>query len=472
MKTVNKILPLLALVLVTLYSHGSYASETTSDSGELQIHQCRSKTPKGTILFVHGGPWNKPKQDVFELIKGFIDDLTESYNFVAPEICAKHSNEQTKQYIEDIHKAYTYILENFPNTDIYMISHSLGAHWGGQYLLDKKKNKTIKKWVILSGTTHHGAAGLKRYIEDLSEYWDAVKQYQENNLTTLQKTDDDKISLGHPTTKTIVQNLGRHVKWREVTVKIALDQRYKITGVSASHNPIMDYELNRKMSVGLNVDRLPNIPVLIIHPIDDWNETVDIGLALYKELSQKERDVRFVTRESGGHSWHKDIRKESHPDSYSQLFGSLSLFLSGAVSQIEDSSPSLKLVEDYLSKNPSFNYAKLYDKFHKGSDIEISPHKNQNHFIHNGCYTPDWYPNKITVNHANLMKAMKGLDQLEILFKDIITSKVTAQDIGKRQKEFFSELAELRKKDKKMTPLLVGEMWYYQLMMQWFKTEK
>jgi pimeloyl-ACP methyl ester carboxylesterase len=338
-----------------------------------------AENPKGVILWVHGGPFENPIGEGLKTRTDFFKGLVkEGYTVIAPSIPQSISGDRNKEYKKILNDTAKWISQHFPNQKITLLAHSLGGHWTGQTLRDQDSSlrKLSYRWVILSGTTHHGAGDIKRYMKNpesfLKEIVDSAGLVTWDNNDPLFYSD---------TNFRLCQNLfgySQYLHWLNFTVgpNSVMEKRYQI-GCDCLYNPIMSGELNESLSVAYHTHGLPDIPTLVIHPVGDMAVTVDTSYFFVKKCLENKRDnVYFSVSLKGTHNWMTNISKSSAPESYSENFKKIISFLNE-----EDFTPhtqeSLIFVEKYLDANPALNYVKAHSDFLKNNSVSFYSFPNE-----------------------------------------------------------------------------------------------
>lgn len=327
------------------------------------------------VLFIHGGP----RIDFNGAIKTqepFFTDLAEKkFMVIAPFFPCDQLKQPDVDYRDLLDSTAQKIADKFPSLPLYVISHSYGGHLTGRTLLRANAlSQNIKKWVVMSGTTHQGAGSLRRFqsIETIAK---PIPKDEQNRIIW-----EDSCPSFNSSNTEIFANYCKILT--PLNVVAGEDRtRFSIDGykeVDYINNSLFSKDLNKELSVHYHFPKLEHrFPVLIIHPTEDCAVTVDVGLGFFKALQKKEWPVQFATEGNSPHNWMKKGTPHSEDPSYQQLFGTLNRFLTNESLEREEVENAVATAEAYLKENPDLNYMDLFRCFHRNEPIEYSSFSNE-----------------------------------------------------------------------------------------------
>ena len=330
---------------------------------------------KAVVLFIHGGPDLDFTSAITQQEPFFTDLAEKKFVVIAPHFPYSQLNHPDVDYRDLLDSTAQKIAEKYPSLPLCVISHSYGAHLTGKTLLrDNALSQNIKKWVVISGTTHHGAGALRRDLSDIVTVAKDIPKDEDNRIVW----EESCLSFNSSNTEIFAN----YIKIRcSLMNLIDTDQtRFSLDGyneVDAINNCLFSKALNEEFSVQYQFPKLEHrFPVLIIHPTEDCAVTVDVGLEFFKALEKREWPVYFATEENSPHNWMKKGTPHSEDPSYQELFGTLNRFLANDSLESQEVENAVAAAEAYLKENPDLNYMELFRSFHRNEAITFTSFDN------------------------------------------------------------------------------------------------
>lgn len=330
---------------------------------------------KAVVLFIHGGP-RIDFEGAIKTQEPFFTDLAEKkFVVIAPYFPYDQINEPGLDYRDLIDGTAQKIADKFSSLPLYVISHSYGGHLTGRTLLrDNALSQNIKKWVVMSGTTHHGAGSLRRGLSDIVTIAKKIPKDQDNRIVW-----EDSCLSFNPSNAEIFAN---YLKiFRSLMALIGTDEsRFSLDGykkVDCINNSLFSKAFNKEFSVQYQFPKLEHrFPVLIMHPTEDCAVTVDVGLEFFKALQKREWPVQFATEGNSPHNWMIKGTPHTEDPSYQQLFGVLNRFLANDSLDTQEVENAVDAAEAYLKENPDLNYMELFRSFHRNEPVTFTSFDN------------------------------------------------------------------------------------------------
>lgn len=239
-----------------------------------------TKKNKNAVLFLHGGPDLLFGED-YENLKSW--SLEHGYTLIAPEIAGSEkqglkntsdSFSDPPNYVRDLKSVLHYLRQHadFKEKEICIVAHSWGGFQLASFLTDKNLSPEDRNFIkqIVFMSPNLDSAHTRIY--EMSE------------------------RIGGPTFETELRS--------EMIRRHAGSESNSTEKLSFVNNPVMDKDLNEKISPFYRLDQMPkDIPCLFIHPTSDKTVPVSQSLAAVEKINSSGGNAKIFLATSGGHAF-------------------------------------------------------------------------------------------------------------------------------------------------------------------------